>query len=345
MSSNFPKPARRQGQGPRRADSAYPRENAPARAHERTGGSSSPRQQKAGQQSPPPQAGTAPPAQAGQDAADGAPLLPGVKPVLELLLDSPDRVDAVFLRKGRHGKDMERIIDACRKEGVRFSLLDGPAFGRIYSGNSQGVVARLFEAGFVELDDLFTACPDSPLPIILAFDQIQDPGNAGTLARTLYALGGTGIITPRHNGVFLGGAASKAAAGAFERLPVAKVANIGQALDKARKLGFVIYGAASAPVAKVAGPENTAASLRLPVLPVLDIFSTQYRLPAILLLGSEEHGIRPGLEKRCDFLLSIPMLREFDSLNVAQAGGIIISAMLRHCLEKQLHDRETQGLK
>ncbi|MDL2266586.1 RNA methyltransferase [Desulfovibrio sp. OttesenSCG-928-G15] len=274
---------------------------------------------------------------------EDAPLLPGVKPVLELLLESPDRVDAVFLRKGRHGKDMERIIDTCRKEGVRFSLLDGPAFGRIYSGNSQGVVARLFEAGFVDLDDLFTSCPDSPLPLILAFDQIQDPGNAGTLARTLYSLGGTGIITPRHNGVFLGGAASKAAAGAFERLPVAKVANIGQALDKARKLGIAIYGAASAPVARVAQPETAATSPNLPVLPVLDIFTAQFRLPAILLLGSEEHGIRAGLEKRCDFLLSIPMLREFDSLNVAQAGGIIISAMLRHRLEKQPFGSKTKG--
>lgn len=257
--------------------------------------------------------------------AENAPLLPGIKPVLELLVASPDRVDAVFLRKGRHGKDMERIVDLCRKKGVRFSLLDAPAFGRIYTGNSQGVVARLFDAGYIDLDELFDKTPDSPLPLLLALDQVQDAGNAGTLARTLYALGGAGIITPRHNGVFLGGAASKAAAGALERIPVSKVANLGQALDKAAKLGFTIYGAAAAPVARVPQEPGAAA---MPVLPVLNIHTAVFRLPAVLLLGSEEHGIRPGLEKRCDYLLSIPMLRDFDSLNVAQAGAIIISAMV-----------------
>jgi len=241
-----------------------------------------------------------------------APLLPGIKPVLEMLGSTPERVDAVFLRKGRHGSDMAAIVDACRAAGVRFSLLDAPSFARVYAGHSQGVVARLFEAGFTDLDELLDKVMDAPLPLVLALDQVQDPGNAGTLARTLYALGGGGMIAPRHNGVYLGAAASKAAAGALERLPVAKAANLGQAVDNAKDRGFTIYGAAVA--------ESPA---------VLDVYAAPLRLPALLILGSEESGIRPGLEKRCDYLLSIPMLCDFDSLNVAQAGGIIISCFAR----------------
>ena len=272
-----------------------------------------------------------------RERGEQAPLLPGIKPVLEMIGNTPERVDAVFLRKGRHGSDMAAIVDACRAAGVRFSLLDAPSFARVYSGHSQGVVARLFEAGFTDLDELLDKVMDAPLPLVLALDQVQDPGNAGALARTLYALGGAGMIAPRHNGVYLGAAASKAAAGALERLPVAKAANLGQAVDSAKSLGFTIYGAAVAEspekVALSGNPDGTRKAA-LPILPVLDAYTASMRLPALLILGSEESGIRPGLEKRCDYLLSIPMLRNFDSLNVAQAGGIIISCFARAALAK-----------
>lgn len=278
-----------------------------------------------------------------RDEGQEAPVLPGIKPVLELLQSTPERVDAVFLRKGRHGKDMERIVDLCRAAGVRFSLLDPASFARVYEGHSQGVVARLFEAGFADLDGMLAGVMDSPLPLILVLDQVQDPGNAGTLARTLYALGGAGLVAPRHNGVYLGAAAAKAAAGALDKLPVSKVANLGQAVDNAKKSGFTIYGAASgygivSPDSREAHADNgeslsgdnagkkaQAGERLVSGKPVVDVFSLTPRLPAMLILGSEEDGMRAGMEKRCDCLIRIPMLRDFDSLNVAQAGGIIIS--------------------
>ncbi len=261
-------------------------------------------------------------------------LLPGLKPVLELLERAPGRVDMVFVRKGRHGEEAARLLDLCRESGVRFSLLDPPAFARVYAGKSQGVVARLFEAGFVEAEEIFDKAMDAPLPLVLVLDQVQDPGNAGTLARTLYALGGAGMIIPRHNGVYLGASASKAAAGALELLPVAKVASLGHVLDQADKLGFAIYGAASGTdEAEYAGPSGGTGGADEPEhaphgaknreAPAADLFSLVPRLPAVLVLGGEESGIRQSLEKRCHTLIRIPLLRAFDSLNVAQAGGII----------------------
>ena len=384
MSSSFPKPARRRshqtgarnpedrngraGSPPRQsrtgdaARSARPArpEKTPAGTGERAGvraasGRAFPHK---GEQAPP-DAGMRPEGRGGRrDGGQEAPVLPGIKPVLELLESTPERVDAVFLRKGRHGRDMERIVDLCRGAGVRFSLLDPASFSRVYDGRSQGVVARLFEAGFADLDEMLANVMDSPLPLVVALDQVQDPGNAGTLARTLYALGGAGLVAPRHNGVYLGAAAAKAAAGALERLPVSKVPNLGQAVDSAKECGFTIYGAASGygiegsggqghgpffgdsqrpahgqRAAAPAGsqekgrPAETAASSGKPVV---DIFSLVPRLPAMLILGSEEDGMRVSMEKRCDCLIRIPMLRDFDSLNVAQAGGIIIS-WFAHC--------------
>ena len=243
-------------------------------------------------------------------------LQPGIKPVTELLEHNPEKIDAVFLRKGRKDKDTDRILDLCREAGVRFSLVDDAFMDRLWPGRHQGAIARLFATGFLEFEDLLERVPDAPLPLVIALDQVQDPGNAGALARTLYALGGAGLVVPRHNGVFLGAAAARVAAGALDKLPVSKVTNLAQALDAALDAGFSIYGADAATALAASDPGTVPEN----------VFSLIPHLPAILVLGSEEAGLRPIIRKRCSGFISIPFAREFDSLNVAQAGAIIISA-------------------
>lgn len=243
-----------------------------------------------------------------QGASEENSLLPGLKPVLELLRRNPEQADTVFVRKGRHDAQSDEIIDLCRASGVRFSLVDAESLKRIYSGPSQGVVARLFSAGFKSLEEVIAATLESPMKLILALDQVLDPGNAGTLIRTLYALGGGGLITARHQSAYLGAAAAKSAAGAMQRLPIAKVTNLAQALDKLADEGFSIYGAA-------AGEHSR------------NVYDFQADFPAVLVLGSEDEGIRAGIAKRCQAMIEVPMRREFDSINVAQAGAIILGFM------------------
>lgn len=244
-------------------------------------------------------------------------LQPGLKPVTELLLQDPAKIDAVFLRKGRKDRDTDRIIDLCREKSVRFSLVDDTFLDRLWKGRHQGVIARLFSGGFTDIEDMLGAAADQPMPLILALDQVQDPGNAGALARTMYALGGAGIIVPKHNGVYLGAAAARIAAGALDKLPVAKVSNLAQALDAALDAGFTVYGAEMGVSDSSALREN--------------VFSFTPRLPAVLVLGSEEAGLRPIIKKRCSSFITIPFARQFDSLNVAQAGAILISAFAAAC--------------
>ena len=145
-----------------------------------------------------------------QDDGEGQAVLSGVKPVLELLEREPERIDAVLLRKGRRSQDTDRILDLCRAAKVRFTLTDAQSLDRLCPTGHQGVVARLFKAGFTDFSDLLAQAPDAPLPLVIVLDQVQDPGNAGTLARTLYALGGAGLVIPRHNGAFLGAGAGRA---------------------------------------------------------------------------------------------------------------------------------------
>ncbi|MDR2604318.1 MAG: 23S rRNA (guanosine(2251)-2'-O)-methyltransferase RlmB [Desulfovibrio sp.] len=251
-----------------------------------------------------------------EDRAAPSDILPGRKAVAEILRTSPERVDAVFVRKGRRTPETEEIADLCRAAGLRFSFLDTRAFARVYAGPCGGVAARLFTPGFTDVESLLLSVPDAPLPLALMPAHLQDPGNAGAIARTLYAMGGAGMIIPKHNGVYLGAAAARIASGALDKLPVAKVANLGRALDRAEELGLTVYGAASSPEPRAT---NGLAA------PVLDALRCALRLPALLVLGGENSGVPAGLEKRCRFLLHIPMARAFNSLNAAQAAAVIIS--------------------
>lgn len=242
-------------------------------------------------------------------------LLPGLKPVLELLGATPGRVSQVFCRKGLTSPEAAEIRRLCREHGIRCSMVDAAALDRLCGGQRrghavahQGVAARLAATGFTPLADLLAAVAEAPLPLLLALDQVQDPGNVGTLCRTLYALGGAGLILPRHNSAYLGPAARRTAAGALERLPVAQVVNLAHALDSAEEAGLAIYGTGCA--------TGSGACV--------DAFVTPLSLPAVVVLGNEDKGLRPGVAKRCGAFLHIPFAREFDSLNVAQAGAILV---------------------
>jgi 23S rRNA (guanosine2251-2'-O)-methyltransferase len=211
------------------------------------------------------------------------------------------------LRKGMRSPESARMLDLCRSASVRFSLVDGRALDALCRGTRhQGVAARLLGKASVELDELFALLHAAHLPLILALDRIQDTGNTGALARSLHALGGAGLIVTRHNSAYLGPGAMRASAGALEKLPICKAANLGRALEEAREAGIRIYGADPRP--------GSANALIAKVL-----------TPAVLVLGNENKGIRPGVARHCDELLHIPMQHGFDSLNVAQAGAMLLA--------------------
>ncbi len=238
-----------------------------------------------------------------EDFADN--LIPGVKAVLEQLSRTPELVSMVYIRGGRSGQSTDKVLDLCREYGVLHRFVKEEALNRMFAGNHQGVLARMSPVPRAELGDLIAAAREAPLPLIVALDQVHDAGNAGALARTLYALGGVGLLLPKHNSVFLGAAAIKASAGALPLLPVARVPNLGRALETLQEEGFKVYAT---------GSEGAC------------LFDAALSLPAVLVLGNEEKGVRPGVEKHSGETLCIPLAREFDSLNVAQAGAIFIAA-------------------
>ena len=236
-------------------------------------------------------------------------LVPGRKPVRELVLDRPENVDQVFALKGRKVPEVEEILGLCRKAGIRYSLVPKTMLDKLHA-NHQGVAARLLSFSLVEEKDFFGMIREAPLPMALALDQVQDPGNVGALVRSLYGLGGAGIMVPRHNSAHLGAGAHKASAGTLARTPVCRVKNLAESLDRASDQGITMYGAQA--------DDDAEDGL---------VFTPKF--PAILVLGNEEKGIRPKVLDRCGVKLGIPMLRNLDSFNVAQAGAMIMSRILQ----------------
>ncbi len=239
-------------------------------------------------------------------------ILPGLKPVMELLENDPGKIDHLYLRKAKNGKENLAIINLCKEHSIRHTLVNDEALSRLCDNSQhQGIAVRLREVSYIPFEDMLENAFNAPLQLIVALDHVLDPGNVGTLVRTMYALGAAGLVVPKHNSAFLGAGAQRSAAGSLDKLPIAEVVNLARSVELASKSGYTTYYAD---------------------LNGLNIFeaNTEQKLhfPALLVLGSEEKGVRQGVQNHCSTALSIPFLREFDSLNVAQAGAILISRFL-----------------
>lgn len=240
-------------------------------------------------------------------------VLPGLKPVLELLRSDPAKIDHLYLRKSKNSKETAQILSLCREFSVRYTLVTDEVLARLCdTAQHQGVAVRLREVSCIPYETLLETAFDAPLPLIIALDQVLDPGNVGTLVRTMYAMGAAGLAVPKHNSAFLGAGASRSAAGSLEKLPIAEVVNLARAVELAAKSGYTAY------YADMHGKNALTLSAQ-----------ESLRFPAILVLGSEEKGVRQGVQKQCSEALSVPFLRDFDSLNVAQAGAILLSAFFQ----------------
>jgi rRNA methylase, putative, group 3 len=218
----------------------------------------------------------------------------------------PKRIDGIFVRKGQRDAKVQEIVSLADENRIKVQFVDDSVLRRLFSGTHQGVVAITAAVEYADLDTLIASVVDAPLPVLLALDQVQDPGNLGAIARTAWALGAAGIIVPRHGSAYIGSGAMRASAGALHHLPVARVTNMSQTLDACAKAGLNIIGTDSE------GENLNTATIHL---------------PAVLVLGGEEKGVRQGVGKHCDQRLTIPMRRAFDSLNVTQAAAIFLGRL------------------
>jgi 23S rRNA (guanosine2251-2'-O)-methyltransferase len=169
----------------------------------------------------------------------------------------------------------------------------------------QGVGAELSEFRYAELPDLLeSARARGEPPLLLLLDGVTDPQNLGALVRSAHALGAHGVVVPKDRAAGMTPAAFKAAAGALEHCPIARVTNLSRAIDDLKE--DRVWSVALA----ADGDRN---------LDELDLTA-----PIALVLGSEGKGVRPLVRKTCDHRARVPMMGGVGSLNVAAAGAVAL---------------------
>jgi 23S rRNA (guanosine2251-2'-O)-methyltransferase len=247
-----------------------------------------------------------------QDLPERALILVGRHPVLEALRSGARPIEEVLVEGEARGRHLD-VVALARQAGVRYSRVPRAALTALAgTGHHQGVVARVAPRAYAELEDVLAVpARRGEVPLFVALDQVQDPGNVGNLLRTAEALGAHGVVLPRHEAAGLTAHAVRAAAGALEHLPVARVGNLARALERLKAAGCWIVGAVAE--GPGAGPP----------------WDADLTVPLALVLGSEGRGLRPLVARACDALVRVPLVGRIAALNVAAAGAACLYEVRR----------------
>lgn len=238
----------------------------------------------------------------------------GIHAVEEALAARGRAFEYVAVVPGRGDARIQNLIQRCRASGVAVRSLPRDQLTRLArTANHQGVVAVTAEKHYADLEDLL-AHKRAQHAFLLVLDGIEDPHNLGAIIRTAEGAGVDGIVIPERRAVGVTATVVKGSAGASEHLPIAKVTNIGRALEdlKSRNIWTV-------------GLDERAQK----TYDQLD-----YKMDCALVLGAEGHGLHEQIRKKCDFLVSIPMLGKVPSLNVSVAGGVVMYEVARQRRQK-----------
>ena len=232
-------------------------------------------------------------------------------------LESGRPLERVVVARGRHGDRIEEIVTLARERGVPVRFEDRAHVDRLAgTPQHQGVVALAAARQSIGLEELLrlqksSANAEGKLRpgLIVLLDGIEDPHNLGAVVRSALAAGADGVVLPERRASGLNATAARAAAGALEHLPVARVVNIARAMEDLKEAGFWLVGLDER-------AEKTY---------------TQVDLTGSigLVLGGEGAGLHDLVRKRCDFLVSIPTTGPVRSLNVSVAAGIVLFEAVR----------------
>ena len=190
--------------------------------------------------------------------------------------------------------------------GVAVTLAEAPDLGRLVPNDAphQGVVIEVEPLDDVWLDGLLTEVSDKALLLVL--DQVTDPHNVGAILRSAAAFGAVGIVTQDRHSPPESGVVAKAASGALERVPWARVVNLARALEEIGEAGFWrigLTGDAETELQSALGPPRVA-----------------------LVLGAEGPGLRHNTREHCDALARLPISSAVESLNVSNAAAVALYA-------------------
>lgn len=238
----------------------------------------------------------------------------GLNPVLEALRAGRRPIESVTIAEGARHERLGELLRLAKQARVPVHRVPRINLDRIEGGgNHQGVIARVAAARYRDADELLEALTAKVLsnqpPLVLGLDGVEDPRNFGAILRTAECAAVDGVFIPERRAVGLTDTVAKAAAGAVEYVPIARVTNLVRLIEQLKERNIWVVGAAA---------EATS-----------NYSEWNWQLPTAIFLGSEGSGLHRLVKERCDSLVRIPVLGHLESLNVSVVAGILLYEALR----------------
>ncbi|MDR1606282.1 MAG: 23S rRNA (guanosine(2251)-2'-O)-methyltransferase RlmB [Streptococcaceae bacterium] len=216
----------------------------------------------------------------------------------------------LYIQDDLRGKNVELLKKLASDKKVGLSFVSKEKLKEMADGGvHQGFVLKTSAYAYHDLSDLLALTEKVDNPLVIIIDGLTDPHNLGSILRTADATGVSGVIIPKHRSVGVTPVVVKTATGAVNHIPIARVTNLSQTLDKLKASGFWIFGT------DLNGTPH-------------DKWQTQGKLA--LIIGAEGAGITPNIKKQVDEMITIPMRGHVQSLNAGVAAGILMYEWARN---------------
>lgn len=224
-------------------------------------------------------------------------------------------IDRLYIQDGLKDGPVQTILREARKSHALIEFVKKERLDQISgTGKHQGVIAYTAAYAYSELEDIFSlAEKKGEPPFILILDGIEDPHNLGAIIRTANQAGAHGVIIPKRRAAGLTAIVAKASAGAINYVPVVKVTNISNTMEELKQRGIWFV----------------CADMDGQLMYDLDL-----KGPVGLVIGNEGEGVSRLVKEHCDFVASIPMKGDIDSLNASVAAGVLAYEIVRQRMGK-----------
>ncbi|MBO4784304.1 MAG: 23S rRNA (guanosine(2251)-2'-O)-methyltransferase RlmB [Lachnospiraceae bacterium] len=223
-------------------------------------------------------------------------------------------VDKVYVLDGCQDGPVLTIKREAKKAGSLIKYVDKQLLDNMSeTGKHQGVIAVTAAYDYAEVSDILDIAKDKGEdPFIVLLDNIEDPHNLGAIIRSAHQAGAHGVIIPKNRAVGLTATVARTSAGALNYIPVAKVTNLSKTIEDLKKEGLWFV----------------CADMDGEIM-----YNLNLKGPVGVVIGSEGEGVSRLVKEKCDFVASIPMKGQIDSLNASVAAGILCFEIVRQRMQ------------
>ncbi len=219
-------------------------------------------------------------------------------------------IDKLLILDGAQDGSIQTIKREARKHDTIVKYVASERLDQLSeTGKHQGVIAYMAAYKYAQVEDILAIAreKDEP-PFVILLDNIEDPHNLGAIIRTANLAGAHGVIIPKNRAAGLTATVAKASAGALNYTPVARVTNLSKTMEELKKEGLWFV---------CADMDGTC------------MYQLDLKGAIGLVIGNEGEGVGRLVKERCDFVASIPMKGDIDSLNASVAAGVLAYEIVR----------------